>query len=111
VNAVLRRAKSRHLGSFEADPADFSRDTPFLEIACRLDAGSLPLALLQLCCPASPLAVMAAVILVSGAVHQGPPARVGSSSPVSAAGSPTFSSATKQPASGEGEKVGPSFTP
>jgi len=30
VNAVLRLAKSRHLGSFEADPADFSRETPFL---------------------------------------------------------------------------------
>jgi hypothetical protein len=40
-----------------------SRDTPFLEIACRVDAGSLPLALLQLCCPASSLAATAAVAL------------------------------------------------
>jgi hypothetical protein len=51
-----------------------------LKFARRLDAGSLPLALLQLCCPASPLAVMAAVILVSGATRQGPSARVGSGS-------------------------------
>ena len=41
--------------------ADFSCETPFLEITRRLDAASLPLALLQLCCPASSLAATAAV--------------------------------------------------
>lgn len=43
---------------------DSSRETPFLEIACRLDAGSLPLALLELCCPASSLPGTAAVALI-----------------------------------------------
>ena len=53
------------LGKCAAQPGqqDSSRETPFLEIACRLDAGSLPLALLQLCCPASSLAATAAVAL------------------------------------------------
>ena len=83
--------------------ADFSCETPFLEITRRLDAASLPLALLQLYCSASSLAPWWR--WPWGAVHQGPSERVASGSSVPAAGSPTSSSATKQPISGEDENV------
>jgi hypothetical protein len=105
VNAVLRRAKSRHLGSFEADPADFSRDTPFLEIASRLDAGGVPLGFPPRVAP---------TMLPSAAPSSHGVFRCGAPGTVCphwfgqfgvGAGSPTSSSATEQPASGEGEKV------
>ena len=56
-------AGRRRRGRESASPRDHSCETPFLEIACRLDAEGLPLALLQLCCPASSLAATAAVAL------------------------------------------------
>src|ERR1039457_6929506 len=92
--------------------ADFSCETPVLEIARRLDAASLPSRCSN--CVARRRPWQPRRRWPWGAVRQGPSARVGSGSSVSAAGSPTSSSATEQThkrRGREGYVKGPSVTP